>query len=325
MKRMGGCIVSKNLIAAKRTLDKAFKDMGVEEYLEDPTITELILNTDKKIFIKKLGVGFVDTGLTSTPGKVRNILNILASLNEVSIDGNTPSISSELPLSKNRVEGLIPPIVDFPKLNIRKKIPVTKTLTSYLEDGFISEDIQEKLVSFVRGKKNILVVGGTDTGKTTFVNALLSVMDTLDERLVIIEEVEELQTKALNVDRIKVIPGIFSARQALKSCMRLSPERIIFGEIRGEEAFDLINGFNSGHSGGVTTIHANDCLGGLKKLEMYNQMACSKPLSEMIALTVDIVITLKMKNAVRYLDSIAEVKGYDSLKGEYELEFLVKL
>ena len=108
-----------NLLIAKRTLDRAFEEMEVMQYLEDPDITEILFNSDKKIFVKKLGVGFIDTGLISVPSKVRNILNILASLNEVSINENNPNISSELPLSKSRVEGLIPPVVDNPKLNIK--------------------------------------------------------------------------------------------------------------------------------------------------------------------------------------------------------------
>lgn len=309
---------------AIKTLDRNFEDLKIKSFLEDNKVTEILITTERKIYIKKLGIGFMDTEIISKDEIVMNILNILASLNEISINDEHPYISTELPQSKNRVEGLIPPVVAVPKFNLRKKIPVMKTLENYLEDKFIDEKIYNYLKTKVIEKKNIMIVGGTDTGKTTFANALISVIDGLDERTIIIEEVEELQTKGKNIDRIKIIPDIYSSKQALKSCMRLSPERIIFGEVRGEEAYDLINGFNSGHSGGISTIHANDGLGGLKKLEMYIQMAVGKPLSEMIGMTVDVLITLKFDNKKRYLDEIVEVQGFDYLNKNYKLQKIYK-
>lgn len=317
---------------ANKTILKIFKELEIYDYLNDNTVTEIIINTDKKIWIKKMEVGFVDTNKLADNNKTLNVLKILATLNELSLNDENPRLSAELiyklpeenKYKKARLEGLIPPVVDNPKFNIRKKIPVTKRLEDYLKDEFITQEQYDYFVQAVKDKKNILIVGGTDTGKTTFANALLGVMDNLDERLIIIEQVEELQTKAKNVDRIRIVEGVYDSTEALKSCMRLSPERIIFGEVRGAESYDLLGGFNSGHSGGLSTIHANDGQGGLKKLEMYNQLACQKPMSEFIVLGINVLITLKMENYKRYLDEIVELEGYDPVTHMYQLKTIYK-
>lgn len=317
---------------ANKTIIKIFKDLEIYDYLSDDTVTEIMINTDRKIWIKKLGEGFIDTNKLADNNKTMNILKILATLNELSLNEENPRLSAELiykltddeKYKKARLEGLIPPVVANPKFNIRKKIPVTKRLEDYLKDKFITQEQYDYFIQAVKDKKNILIVGGTDTGKTTFANALLGIMDILNERLIIVEEVEELQTKAQNVDRITITEGVFSSTEALKSCMRLSPERIIFGEVRGAESYDLLGAFNSGHSGGLSTIHANDGQGGLKKLEMYNQLACQKPMSEFIVLGINILITLKMENYKRYLDEIVELEGYNSTTHMYELKTIYK-
>lgn len=311
-----------SFLQGKLMVEEAMKNLKIYHYFLDSKVTEILINTDNSIWVKKLGEGFIDTGEKSEPSQVLNILKTLASLNKVSLNEETPHISTELPLNKSRVEGLIPPVVENPKFNIRKKIPITKNMKDYLNDNFITKEQYDYLVKSVKKHKNILVIGGTDTGKTTFVNALISIMDNLEERLIILEEVQELQTKAKNVDRIKIIPGLYSARDALKSCMRLSPERIIFGELRGEEAYDFINGLNSGHPGGVSTIHANDGMGGLKKLETYVQLGIGKPMSELIGMTVNVLIVLKMKNNIRYLDEISEIIEYEDKK--YKLKTIFK-
>ena len=169
--------------------------------------------------------------------------------------------------------------------------------------------------------KNILIVGGTDTGKTTLTNAILNLMERRKERIIAIEEVPELQLFSDNVNRIQIIPNIFPALDGLRYCMRASPERIVFGEIReGTSAYEFINGLNSGHPGGISTIHANDGVGGLKKLEMYINSSFGKPLSEEIGMTIDVIITVKMKNYQRYLASIDICKGYDRNNNKYILE-----
>lgn len=306
---------------AQKTLDLAFKRLLIYDYLVDPSITEINCNCDSKIFIQKVGIGAVDTNILADSSTIINIINILASLQGLIINDKNPRISTILPfLGGCRVEGLLPPVVSNPSLSIRKKSTRIITLDEYVKQGIFTEKEKNLMKEYVYKKKNILIIGGTNTGKTTFANALVREMN--DERLLFIEEVRELQSDAKNKIFLQVIDGIFSPKDALKSAMRMSPERIIYGEVRGAEAFDLLNAFNSGHSGGVSTIHANDCYSGLEKLETYILYEHSNPMQKVIARTINVVLVLKFINGKRVLDSIAEVNGY--LNEHYILDFKYK-
>ncbi|SKA04116.1 type IV secretion system protein VirB11 [Cetobacterium ceti] len=312
--------MSNSLFEAKIILEMSLNKLKILDFLNDDTITEIMINPDKKIFVKKIGKGKEFTNLYSDSNEVRNIINILASLQGVVINDKNPRISATLPLTNSRFEGLVPPVVENPSFTIRKKILKVLKLDDYVKQGTFTEREKELIKGYVKSKKNILIVGGTDTGKTTFANAIIDVMQ--NERLYFIEEIRELQSTNFDNTYVQVIDGIFSPKEALKSAMRWSPDRIIYGEIRGAEAFDLVNAFNSGHSGGLTTIHANDCYGGLSKLETYIMYEKENPLSGVIARTINVVITMKHEGNKRVLGEIAEVKGYKN--GEYILDFKYK-
>ena len=299
-------------------LKDCFIKMGIWEYMEDDRVTGIMVNSNKTIYIAgNLSEEETDTGLIADPNVTMVIMKILATLSDDSVTDKSPYLTGTVPFMKSRFEGLIPPIVENPSFSIRKKIPVVKEMKDYLNDNFIDEKIYNYLEKSVTNKKNILIVGGTNTGKTTFTNALLGLFDS-KERVILIEEIEELQCKNKNKINLKPIPGIFTPTQALKSCMRLEPDRIIFGEVRGVEAFDLLMGLNSGHPGGITTIHADDCYSGLSKFELYLQMAQNDKFSFFIAKTIDIIITIKIKKIdgkkIRYLSEIAECLGYEDNK-----------
>lgn len=215
---------------------------------------------------------------------------------------------------------MVPIIVENPCFTIRKKILKVLKLDDYVKQGAFTEKEKDLIVSYVKNKRNILIVGGTDTGKTTFANAVIDNMQ--NERLYFIEEVRELQSTNDDNTFVLTIQGIYSPQQALKRAMRWSIDRIIMGEVRGAEAFDLLNAFNSGHEGGLCTIHANDCYGGLSKLETYILYEKSNPLSDLIARVINVVITMKIEDNKRVLDSIAEVKDY--VNGKYILDFKFK-
>ena len=312
--------MTNSIFEAKAILEISLNKIGVMKFLNDNTVTEIMINSDNKIFIKKFGEGKIFTNLYSDPNVVKNIINILASIRGVVINEKNPKLSSTLPLTNSRFEGMIPPVVENPCFTIRKKILKVLKLDDYVEQGIISVNEKKLIESYVKAKKNILIVGGTDTGKTTFANAIIDIMQ--NERLYFIEEIRELQSTNLDNTFVQVIEGIFTPKQALKSAMRWSPDRIIYGEITGAEAFDLVNAFNSGHSGGLTTIHANDCLGGLSKLETYIMYEKENPLSGVIARTIDVVMTMRHEGVKRVLGEIAEVKGYKN--NEYILEFKYK-
>ena len=310
---------------AKKTIEITLRDLGIWDYIFDETITEIEINPSKDIFIVKNGQGNIFSGKTAESEKTRHLINILASLEGQVIDSRNPRLSSSLPIGDEcRFEGLVEPVVRSPSCAIRKKSKKIYNLAEYVEQGMFTEKEKLLIENYVRKKKNILIVGGTNTGKTTFTNAIIKAMSNNDptERHYIVEEVGELQSENKNVVFVKVLPGIFSTKDALKSAMRFNPDRIIFGELRGAEAFDLLNAFNSGHPGGVTTVHANDCHGGLDKVETYILYEYDRPMSKLIARTINVVITLGFVKNKRKLNSIAEVKDFKN--GEYILEFKYK-
>lgn len=309
-----------SILEAKGILTSALERLDLLKYLENDSVTDIMVNPDNKIFVIKMGEGKIFTGLYSTPEVTRNVINILASLEGVLINDKNPRISTSLPLTNSRFEGLIPPVVENPSFTIRKKILKVLKLDDYVRQGIFTDREKTLIENYVKTKQNILIVGGTNTGKTTFANAVIDLMQ--NERLFFIEEVRELQSTNFDNTYVQVIEGIFSPKEAIRSAMRWTPERIIYGEIRGAEAFYLINAFNSGHSGGLTTIHANDCYGGLSKLETYILYEKPYPLSELIARTINVVMTMVVENNKRTLDSIAEVKGYEN--GKYILDFKYK-
>lgn len=310
---------------AEDLMSVSLKNLGIyDDLYNNPNVTEVMINTNKKIFTKNLGVGFIKKDEESKNDDVENLLKVLSSLDTKELTKDNPSISAKLILSTGeivRVEGVIPPIVANPSLNLRKQNLFLKSLESYLKDGFINKDVYDFLKKSVEDHRNIIIIGGTDTGKTTFTNAIIDVMQKQQQRLIIIEEVPELKVNSDNVNKIQIIPKVFSSQEALKYCMRASPERIIFGEIRdGYSAYEFINGLNSGHPGGVSTIHADDGLGGLKKLETYINSAYGKPMSEEIGMTIDVLVVLKMKNYKRYLASIDVCEGFNSFESKYILK-----
>lgn len=309
---------------AEKNINQILQDLNIyDDIYNKPQVTEVCINTNKRIFTKNLGIGFIEKDYESDNNKLTNILKTLSTLDSKQLTENAPNISTKLILSngqKVRIEGAIPPIVANPTINIRKQSIVVKTLESYLKDGYLTEETYKLCVDSVLNYKNILIIGGTDTGKTTFLNSLLKIIEERNERTIIIEDTPELQIKSSNVNRMQTISEIFSPQKALKYCMRASPERVIFGEIRdGKAGYELISGFNSGHPGGISTIHADDGLGGLKKLEMYINSAFGKPMSEDIGMAIDVLITVKMKNYKRYLGSIDICEGYNRNTNQYVL------
>ncbi|MGL5414004.1 ATPase, T2SS/T4P/T4SS family [Cetobacterium sp.] len=309
----------------KKSIQRMLNELKIFEALIDPKVTEVMINSNKKIFLKKLGEGYVCLDFESKDEILINLLKLLSGLDNKVITSDDPNVSTKLYLEeqklKLRIEGLINPVVQHPTINIRKQSEYLLTLDDYLKDKFLTKEVYDFLINAVKTKKNVLVVGGTDTGKTTFTNALINVMDGLGERIIAIEEIPELQIKSENVNRIQVIPKIFNSLQALKYCMRASPERIVFGEVReGESAYEFINGLNSGHPGGLTTIHADDGLGGLKKLETYINQIYGKPMREEIGMVINVIVTVKMQNYKRYLASVDICEGYDYSIKQYKLK-----
>lgn len=285
-------------------LKYAFGDI-INKHLEDPDIIEIMLNPDKKLWIEKLKTGIEDTGCIIEPELSISIINTIAHHAKDTVTTKNPIISAELPDTGFRFEGLIPPVVKNPTFTIRKKALLIFSLDDYVEMECLSLRQCEVIKQAIKDKKNILVVGGTSTGKTTFTNACIAEIQK-EDRLVIIEDTEELQSKCPNTVFLRT-NEFANMTNCLISTMRLRPERIIVGEVRGKEALDLLTAWNSGHSGGFSTIHSDSADGGLKQLEQYIQRVSVDKQRELIGKAVNLIIVLQRVENKRKVISITEI------------------
>jgi type IV secretion system protein VirB11 len=173
----------------------------------------------------------------------------------------------------------------------------------------------------VLSRKNILVVGGTDSGKTTFVNALLRVVEETTDRIVILEDTQELQCRTKDVEYLHTKEGVASLRDLVRFTLRLSPDRVVIGEVRGAEALDLLKAWNTGHPGGVSTVHANSAEKGLLRLEQLVQEAGVVPSKIMIAEAVNVLVYMEKKGTKRVVKDIMQVRG--TKREQYDLVSLI--
>jgi len=232
-------------------------------YLEDPSIVEVMLNPDGRLWIDRLSGGLEDTGSRVTPADAERIVRLVAHHVGVEVRANSPRVSAELPESGERFEGLVPPVVAAPCFAIRRPAVAVFTLDDYVGSGIMSGAQAELLRVAVRERKNVLVAGGTSTGKTTLVNALLAEVAKTGDRVVLIEDTRELQCAARNLVALRTKDGAASLSDLVRSSLRLRPDRIPIGEVRGAEALDLLKAWGTGHPGGVGTLHAGSAIGAL--------------------------------------------------------------
>jgi type IV secretion system protein VirB11 len=236
----------------------------------------------------------------------------------VEVHAGSPRVSAELPESGERFEGLVPPVVAAPCFAIRRPAVAVFTLGDYVEACIMSAAQAELLRVAVRERKNILVAGGTSTGKTTLVNALLAEVAKTGDRVVLIEDTRELQCAAPNLVALRTKDGAASLSDLVRSSLRLRPDRIPIGEVRGAEALDLLKAWGTGHPGGVGTLHAGSAMGALRRLEQLIQEAVVTVPRALIAETIDLIAVLAGRGAARRLAELATVKGLGPT-GDYVL------
>lgn len=291
----------------------------VVKYFSDDSVIEIMLNDDGKLWIDTFD-GTKDTGVIIDNEKALSVAYLLASHIGAEINQDCPHLSGELPGTGFRFQIEIPPIVSNVSFNIRKKAIRVFSLNDYLKNEVMTIRQKNIIEEAVKDRKNILVVGGTSSGKTTLCNAILKEIAKYKNRVVLIEDVQELQCETENKVRMKTCKNT-SIRDLIKITMRKTPERIIVGEIRDGAALDLLKAWNSGHPGGISTIHADDCLGGLEKLEQYIQEVSANPQSKLIARAVDLVVVIAKVEGQRKITQIVKVDGYKN--GEYILNEVV--
>ena len=281
---------------------------AIAGYLEDPCIVEVMLNPDGRLWIDRLAGGLEDTGCCVMPADAERIVRLVAHHVGVEVHAGSPRVSAELPETGERFEGLVPPVVAAPCFAIRRLAVAVFTLDDYVAAGIMSSGQAGLLRRAVRERKNVLVAGGTSTGKTTLVNALLAEIATTGDRIVLIENTRELQCAAPNLVALRTKDGAASLSDLVRSSLRLRPDRIPIGEVRGAEALDLLEAWGTGHPGGIGTLHAGSAIGALHRLKQLIQEAVVTVPRALIAETIDLIAVLAGRGSARRLAEPAVVE-----------------
>lgn len=294
--------------------------------LRDPDVIEIMLNPDGKLWIEKFGHDHEMIGeISQTSGKL--ILSLVAGALNQTVDALHPVVEGSFPLDGSRFEGTFPPIVGpGASFSLRKKASKVFTLDEYLAQGVIGPEVIPIIRNAILSRKNIVVVGGTSSGKTTFVNGIIHELDELcpHDRLLILEDTAELQSNAPNAVFFLTseLAGI-GMRQLTKVCMRYAPRRILVGEVRDSAALELLKLWNTGHPGGIGTFHADSAQEALERLEELVEEAGVGPKQKLIGRAVDLIIYMeKTHRNTRRLSSILSVNKFNMKEGTYETDLL---
>jgi type IV secretion system protein TrbB len=286
--------------------------------LEEPAVVEVMLNPDGRLWVDRLSEGLADTGERLSSADGERIVRLVAHHVGAEVHARSPRVSAELPETGERFEGLLPPVVAAPTFAIRKPAVAVFSLDDYVAAGIMSEEQAATLRAAVISRANILVAGGTSTGKTTLTNALLAEVAKGDDRVVIIEDTRELQCTAPNLVAMRTKDGVATLSELVRSSLRLRPDRIPIGEVRGAEALDLLKAWGTGHPGGIGTIHAGSGIGALRRLEQLIQEAVVTVPRALIAETINLVAVLAGRGSSRRLVELARVEGLGA-DGDYRI------
>jgi type IV secretion system protein VirB11 len=290
--------------------------------LADPLVIEVMVNPDGVLRLDRLGEGRIDTGTRFEPAQIERIVRLVASHARSEVHASAPIVSAELPPhgegAGERFEGILPPVSLGPCFSIRKPAARLYTLADYVGDGIMPDTTARLLAGAVADRRNILIAGGTSSGKTTLANALLAEMGDLDERVILIEDTRELQSPAPDTVALRTRAGAVSMADLVRSTLRLRPDRIIVGEVRGPEALDMLKAWNTGHPGGIATVHANSAASALFRLEQLVQEAVVTVPRRLIAEAIDLVVFIAGRGKGRRIETVASVAGL-AADGEYGL------
>ncbi|MDX8454070.1 P-type conjugative transfer ATPase TrbB [Mesorhizobium sp. VK9D] len=299
----------------RRAMLRTAMGPAITEALADPLVIEVMVNPDGALRLDRLGEGRIDTGVSMHPSEAERIIRLVASHVRAEAHADNPIVSAELP-SGERFEGLLPPVVLAPCFAIRKPAAKLYTLANYVADRIMLQVQADVLTKAVRERRNILVAGGTSSGKTTLANALLAEVAECDERVILIEDTRELQCAAKDCVALRTRRGSVTLADLVRSTLRLRPDRIIVGEVRGSEALDMLKAWNTGHPGGIATVHANSARSALYRIEQLAQEAVVTIPRRLIVDAIDLIVFIAGRGSSRRIDAIAEVTGLDG-SGDY--------
>ena len=286
--------------------------------LQDPLVTDILVNPDGRLWIDKVGDGRTTSGTTLPSEDIERIIRLVASTVAQQANEAAPIVSAELPETGERFEGLLPPVAVAPCFAIRKPAGLIYTLEDYVTSEILSPAQRLTLISALEERQNIVVVGGTGSGKTTLVNALLAEIANSQDRILILEDTRELQCLASDVVALRTSPGVVSLADLVRSTLRLRPDRIIVGEVRGGEALDMLKAWNTGHPGGITTTHANSDRAALYRLEQLIQEAVHTVPRRLIADAIDTLVFIEGRGGARKVRTISRVERLNA-DGDYDL------
>ena len=295
--------------------------MGAEilTLLADPLVVEIMLNPDGTLWVDRHGGGMACVGRIDSV-RALTIVNTVAAMLDTVVTPERPILECELPLDGSRFEALVPPLVERASFALRKKATLVFTLDDYVSKAIMTAEQCAAIQEAVAARQNILVSGGTGTGKTTLANAVLDTVAKLDagHRVVVIEDTRELQVNAENVVFLRTSDNTDMTR-LLRATMRLRPDRIVVGEVRDGSALALLKAWNTGHPGGVGTVHANDASAALIRVGQLIQEAGVPPNPELIAEAVNVVVSIKRTAQGRRVEEVVSVRGW-SPSGGFHVE-----
>ncbi len=297
--------------AKARIIDKLRREVGplVLGALRDESVVEVLLNPDGTLWIERLGRATESVG-TFDQSAAESVIATVASFVGRPVTETFPILECEFPLDASRFEAVLPPVVERPTFSLRKRAIKALRLGDYVASGILRPSHAAAIRDAVIQKKNIIVAGGTGSGKTTLTNAVLQeIVETSPaERLVVIEDTREIQCAARNSVALKTSETV-DMTQLLRATMRLRPDRIIVGEVRGGEALALLKAWNTGHPGGVATLHAGSAKAALIRLEQLTSEATRSPMKALIAEAVDLVVVIERSPSGRQVTEVADVQG----------------
>ena len=279
--------------------------------LEDPDVVEVMLNPDGALWIDRLSSGRTPTGESLSAADGERIIRLVAAHVGTEVHRGQPLLTAELPETGERFEGILPPAAPGPAFALRKRAIGVIGLADYVSDGILSAEQAEFLCHAVRERQNVLIAGGTSTGKTTLANALLAEIAATNDRVLVLEDTVELQCAARDHVPLRTRAGVVSMTELVRATMRLRPDRVIVGEVRGGEALDLIKVWGTGHPGGVATLHASSAHGALLRLEQLILEVAMTPPRALIAEAVNVIVFIAGRGRARQVQTVARVTGFD--------------